>query len=98
LTFSNSGATDTAVVECPSGVEIGVPVATNAKGAPTPSEAVARYMTRPDPRLARHVGPATHWHVIQQYHQATFYSGPITLHVSESPAGSWLVDEGTYCQ
>jgi hypothetical protein len=86
------------VVECPSGVEIGVPVASNAKGAPTPSEAVARYMTRPDPRLARHVGPAIHWQVTQQYHQATFYSGSVTLHVSESPGGSWLVDEGTYCQ
>jgi hypothetical protein len=98
LTFSNSGTVHTAVVECPSGVEIGVPVASNAKGAPTPSEAVARYMTRPDPRLARHVGPAIHWQVTQQYHQATFYSGSVTLHVSESPGGSWLVDEGTYCQ
>jgi hypothetical protein len=88
-----------AVVRCADGT-IGFyrSFTSDAKGDPTPEQAVAREVAHAAGAIARHLKPPPKWQVAHADNEATFRAADVSLHVIRLRSGGWIVDSGQYCR
>lgn len=70
----------------------------DAKGDPTPEQAVAHEVAHAAGAIARYLNPPPKWQVTHTPNEATFTASDVSLHVIRLPSGGWIVDSGQYCR
>lgn len=98
-TVNGEGSGDVVAVECARGtIGFSRSFAGDAKGDPTPEQAVAREAAHATGGTARYLIPPPKWRVSRSADGVTFTAAHVLLHAIRIPSGGWVVDSGQYCR